>query len=745
MKLIKYALLFAILAPVMFLVLPVKRTRLYPNDFNSIQICDRNGKLLREVLSFDYKTSVWVPLERISSWMIVATILREDKRFLFHSGVDMFALARAAGENIRKGRIISGGSTITMQVAKMALNLKGRSWINKILEMVYALKLELHLSKEEIIQIYLNRIPYGNQTYGIEAAARFYFRKNAIQLSLGESCLLALIPKAPSVLNPYTAGRVLTDMRSFLLSGMKKRGFIDDIACHLATEEPLYLVDKKLNFEAPHFVDYILSRLNEERQGAVRIITTIDLSLQNDLQKLLSTTLASMRDYNVTQGAIIVMDLNTGEILAMIGGRDYFDAREGQVNGCISPRQPGSSIKPFLYALAIQSGMRLSDILPDTLVEFQLGDGTCFAPRNYGRQYHGPTRMREALASSFNVPAVYLIEQLGVNRFYDFLKQVGFRFLDKGAHHYGLSLSLGAAEVSLLELVNAYRVFAMKGSLDEIHAIRAKYDRQGNQITMSEHPAEAVLSVEVAYLITDMLSDNAARFKAFDIDNALHLPFTCAVKTGTSKDYRDNWCVGYTTEYAVGVWVGNFSGASMQGVSGISGAAPLFRSIMLELHRYNNPGIFRCPTTLVHRQICGRSGKIAGSGCTNRIEETFITGNEPVDTCDWHDLVAENRTDITCKGRKERLSTKEIMIVSPRHGDIYKIDPQVSKESQRIKFRIVAAEEIQTVFMRLDGKPLMTQDFPFEYLWPPSPGEHILEVMEDNDHPCTSLVKFTVN
>jgi hypothetical protein len=166
---------------------------------------------------------------------------------------------------------------------------------------------------------------------------------------------------------------------------------------------------------------------------------------------------------------------------------------------------------------------------------------------------------------------------------------------------------------------------------------------------------------------------------------------------------------------------------------------------MLELHRYNNPGIFRCPTTLVHRQICGRSGKIAGSGCTNVIEETFITGNEPVDTCDWHDLVAENRTDITRKGRKECLSTKEIMIVSPRHGDIYKIDPQVSMESQRIKFRIVAAEDIQTVFMRLDGKPLTTQDFPFEYLWSPSPGEHILEVMEDNDHSCNCLVKFAVN
>ena len=745
MKLIKYTLLFTGIALVICLILPVQRTRLYPSDFNSIHICDRNGKLLREVLSYDYKTSVWVPLERISPWMVVATILREDKRFLFHPGVDMFALVRAAGNNIREGRIISGGSTITMQVAKMALKLKGRTLINKILEMLYALKLEFHLSKEEIMQIYLNRIPYGNQTYGIEAAAQFYFRKNATQLSLGESCVLALIPKAPSLLNPYTAGRLLTDRRSLLLMAMKNRGFIDDIAYHMAADEPLRLVDKELNFEAPHFVDYILAHLNEEKNSHARIITTIDLPLQRDLQKLLSTTLVSLKDYNVTQGAIVVMDVNTGEILAMIGSRDYFGGEEGQVNGCISPRQPGSSIKPFLYALAIQSGMRLSDILPDTLIEFRLGDGTCFAPRNYGQQYHGPTRMREALASSFNVPAVYLIEQLGVYRFYDLLKRLGFRFLDKGAYHYGLSLSLGAAEVSLLELVNAYRVFATKGFFDEIHAVRAMYDRHDGQIILPEPTAQRIFSVEVAHLITDMLSDNVARFKSFNIDNALHLPFTCAVKTGTSKDYRDNWCVGYTTKYAVGVWVGNFSGAPMQGVSGISGAAPLFRSVMLELHRGIDPGIFRCPATLVHRQICARSGKIAGSGCTNLIEETFIAGNEPMETCDWHDPVMKKHKDITGKDRKDGLSKREIMIVSPQNGDIYKVDPQVSEESQRIRFRIVATEEIQAVFMKIDGKPLSTQGYPFEYFWPPCPGEHILEVMDDSDHSCNSRVKFAVN
>jgi penicillin-binding protein 1C len=743
MKLIKYALLVAAIAPAVFLILPVDRTRLYPNDFNSICIYDRNGESLREALSFDYQTSVWVPLERISPWMILATIIREDKRFLFHPGLDVFALLRAASHNIRKGRVISGGSTITMQVAKMALRLKGRNLLNKALEMAYALKLELHLSKAEIIQIYLNRIPYGNQTYGVEAAARFYFRKNANQLSLGESCMLALIPRAPTLLNPYAAPGVLTHTRSSLLTSMRKRGCIDDITCQMAMQEPVQLVDQELNFEAPHFVDYILGQLNRERSSAARIITTIDLSLQKDLQKLLSTTLRSMKGYNVNQGAIIVMDVNTGEILAMVGSRDYFDAREGQVNGCISARQPGSTIKPFLYALAIQSGMRLSDVLPDTLVEFRLQDGTLFAPRNYGHRYHGPTRMREALASSFNVPAVYLIEKLGVNKFYYLLQRLGFTFLDKGALHYGLSLGLGAGEVTLLELVNAYRVFMLQGTLDEVRTIRAMYDRQGNRITQAKHPVVNVFSAETAHLITDMLSDNTARFKAFDIDNALHLPFTCAVKTGTSKDYRDNWCVGYTTAYAVGVWVGNFSGAPMQGVSGISGAAPLFRSIMVELHRDNTPTAFYAPKSLIHRQICARSGKIASPRCSNLIEETFTKGSEPVEICESHAGVVHSASPLIVR-KEESVSKDEVKIVNPKNGDIYKIDPQVSNESQRIKFSIIAGTDVQRIAMRIDESPLQTQELPFEYLWSPTPGEHTLEIMDDSDHSSNSLIKFKV-
>jgi penicillin-binding protein 1C len=744
MKLIKYILLGLVLILVILCVSPVSQERLYPTGFNSIDICARNGELLRQVLSFDYKTSSWVPIKNIAPWVIAATVLREDKRFLFHNGVDILALARATWQNLRNGQIHSGGSTITMQVAKMSLNLKGRSFLNKILEMAYALKLELHLTKAQILEIYLNRAPYGNQTYGIEAAARLYFGKNAGQLSLGESCALALLPKAPSYLNPYVSYDILLKARSRLLRQFREQNVIDDLMYEITLKEPMNLLDREINFEAPHFVDYVLAHLDQDLTGAGRIITTLDVSLQKNIQKLLVTTLEPLKDCNVNQGAIVVMNAKNGEILAMVGSRDYFDAKGGQVNGCLSPRQPGSSIKPFLYALALQSGMRLSDILPDTLTEFRLADGTLFAPRDYGHQYHGPTRLREALASSFNVPAVYVIEQLGVQRFYCLLNRLRFSTINKGANHYGLSLSLGAAEVSLLELVNAYRVFASEGYLSDFHTIlRVEGGRHG-RIFKQRDSTEQVFSEEVAYLISDILSDNTSRFKAFGADNALHLPFPCAVKTGTSKDYRDNWCIGYTTDYIVGVWVGNFDGAPMQGVSGISGAAPLLRDVMLELHRFSAPKKFRRPSTLVQRCVCAHSGMIACTSCKSIVEETYIAGTEPCDTCDLHQPRRDTRYADEPAEQMQMLQ-HQLRIVNPSNGDIYKIDPQVSMQSQRVKFKISGCAPAEMVSMRLNGKDLGTLGKPFEYLWLPQPGKYTLEMCSENrEPPVIEQVLFTV-
>ncbi|UCD05932.1 MAG: penicillin-binding protein 1C [candidate division WOR-3 bacterium] len=741
----KYVLIILSAAVLLFIIWPIPSQQLYPTDFCSKQIYDRNGELLRHVLSYDYKTSVWVSLDDIAPAIIKATIIREDKRFLFHQGIDPLALIRATLLNIRRGKIVSGGSSITMQVAKMCLNLKSRGLLSKILETIYALKLDLHLSKPRIMEIYLNRVPYGNQTYGVEAAARFYFRKSASHLSYGESCMLAVIPRAPTLMNPYVNSATVDDEFRRLLHVLMENYLIDSQTHAIASRENINLIERKINFEAPHFVDYVLAGMSDMHlNNATRILSTIDMTLQKDCEAMLKTTLRSLRDYHVTQGAIMVVNARTGEVLAMVGSQDYFNAAEGQVNGCIALRQPGSSIKPFLYALALTAGMSLADFLPDTVIEFRLHDGTNFVPRNYGQRYHGPTRLREALASSFNVPAVYLIEMLGIERFHGFLKQLRFKNLDKGAQHYGLSLSLGAAETTLYELVNAYRAFSSGGAIDELICVHKAYDQNARSINFNIAAEERVLSAEVAYLITDILSDNTGRFKAFGIDNPLNLPFACAVKTGTSKDYRDNWCIGYTTDYIVGVWIGNFSGAPMQGVSGITGAAPLFRDIMLELHQGRCPTQFSCPGTLERRNVCLLTGMLARTSCPHQIEEIFIPGTSPIDSC--HEQKRETPVVFTQRGSDATgRSTERLTILNPGDGDIFMIDPQVSTVSQSVIFRLRMSDSSETIRWILDGEPIATEKYPYEFQWQPTRGEHILEAEAGNGGTwANDRVAFTV-
>ncbi len=731
MERVKFICLVPLLILTLFFIAPVSRQRLYPEGFNSIRICDRSGALLREVLSFDHKTSVWIDIERISPWMIRASITREDQRFLFHPGVDPCALIRALYTNIKRQKIVSGGSTITMQVAKMALGLKGRSIAVKILEALYALKLDLHLSKAELLEIYLNRIPYGNQIYGVEAAARFYFGKSSAQLSLSESCMLAVIPSAPSLMNPYVHRECVDACRGKLLDRMLRQGAIDRLVYDISRHEQLNLIIPEDDFEAPHFVDHVLARLRSEKaRDPARIITTIDLRLQQKTEKMLNSTLRSLNRYAVGQGAVMIADVRSGEILAMVGSRDYFDVVEGQVNGCTALRQPGSTMKPFLYGLALMSGMSLSEMVPDTIMEFRLRDGTVFAPRNYGETYHGPTRMREALASSFNVAAVHLLDNLGVERFHALLRKFGFQSLTRDPLHYGLALGLGAGEVTLLELVNGYRTLASQGSSNELVCIREAMDREGDLIAFQEHVASRAVPVEVAYLITNVLSDNSARLKAFGVDNPLNLPFACAVKTGTSKDYRDNWCVGYTSEYVVGVWVGNFSGAPMQSISGITGSAPLFRDIMIELHKEDYPAQFPAPAGVKKSRICLATGMLARTSCENQMEELFLASETPHDSCNCSErygvlIDAFNRA----MERPDEGGDVNLVIVNPRCGDIYKIDPHISSDAQQIKMMISACDSIESVRFVLDGDVICVRQRPFEVMWPAARGEHVLEAV----------------
>jgi penicillin-binding protein 1C len=711
----------------LWVAVPPRPAELYP-AFSSYKIYDRNGQLLREVLSRDYKTGTWIRLSEMSPHLIKTTIIREDRRFFLHPGVDIFALVRALYLNLRFRRVTSGGSTITMQVAKFCLGLKERTILSKLREILYAFKLELYLKKSQILEIYLNRAPYANLTYGVESASNFYFRKKSTDLSLGEAAILAAIPKAPSVLDPYKNPTLVLTEKKCILNDLLKLGIIDSITYSLAVRESLNILTAQDNFKAPHFVDYIVNFIEKTgMKGSSKITTTIDLNLQENLTKLAFTSLKTLKPYNVNQTAILVMDVITGDILAMVGSKDYFDAREGQVNGCLALRQPGSSIKPFLYILALESGIPVSSILPDTAWEFKLADGTIFAPRNFGNNYHGPTRIREALGSSFNIPTVYLLDRIGVSRFYDFLRELDFTSLNRNAAYYGLALGLGAGDVTLMEMVNAYRTIAQGGFKSEPRAVLA-IEPAFAGLELGARKDREIFTRPAAYIVTDILGDNASRLKAFGDDSPMNLPFPCAVKTGTTKDYRDNWCVGFTTCYVVGVWVGNFDGEPMQGVSGVSGAAPLFRDVMIELHRNGYPSRFPDPGGLIRVRICGKSGRLSRPECPVAIDEIFIPGTEPRDSCPICSNPAATGHGSYLGENPPAAGDQPFAIVNPKDGDIYKIDPQASYRNQGIAFTIESGGDLGGLDLVLDGKPIGKINYPYIYVWPPKSGRHILEV-----------------
>ncbi|MCD6310764.1 MAG: penicillin-binding protein 1C, partial [Candidatus Eremiobacteraeota bacterium] len=476
--------------------------------------------------------------------------------------------------------------------------------------------------------------------------------------------------------------------------------------------------------------------------------------------------LVQVKDKGVTNGSAIVFDNHTGEILAMVGSADYFSrVRHGQVNGCLSLRQPGSTMKPFTYALALESGYTAADIIPDIPLP---GDESYqgYSPLNYDKTYHGPVRLREALACSYNVAAVNLVKKIGIRRLLNWLRNAGFSHLDKSASFYGPGLTLGAGEVTLLELARAYSIFARGGEWIPEKFIISACDTNGDEIELPEMPgAKNLLDPETAYIITDILGDQQARAPAFGQWCVLNFPFPCAAKTGTSKAFRDNWTVGYTTDYTVAVWVGNFDGKEMKRVSGITGAGPLFREIMLALHKNAPPRDFPKPDGLVTIPVCPDSGEIPGKYCRNYIMEIFTTKNMPGKTCSVHraiaidsmtgqpptpDTPAERLAEKVyrvfppiydewmSKNGEEILSAKfkktnhktlqpgKPEICRPSHGSIYVRDPILRKEFQTIVLSAISPGRPEHLAWYVDGK-LYSQENKDVVRWQLRPGRHVFE------------------
>ncbi|KKL83454.1 hypothetical protein LCGC14_1974580, partial [marine sediment metagenome] len=585
MKILAISLGIILLVLALSLYVPFPPELLQPASLVSLRILDRNGYLLREVLSDEEGKSQRVSLQDISPNVILATVAAEDSRFYEHWGIDTRAILRATLQNIRARKIVSGASTLTQQVIKRIHHFP-RNWFWKLVEIWHALRMEVSLSKDEIITQYLNRIPYGNQTFGINAASWLYFDKPPAHLSLAEAAFLAGLPRGPSLYNPYRHFVRAKKRQEEVLGRMLSRGVVTEEKHRRALKEPLNIISPQISFRAPHFADFVLARIPlKERQNISSIRTTLDMQLQKDVETFVKNCVESLKEWKVTNAAALIMDNEKGEILSFVGSADFFDSHHsGQVSAVTALRQPGSALKPFTYALALEKGMNPATLILDAQIRIS-SNGIDYIPRNYDGKFHGLVRLREALACSYNISAIKILERIGVESLLNRLKKLSFDSLNKGADYYGLGLTLGGGEVTLLELVRAYSTLARSGIFKKEKIFLEINDIQGKAKPLPEDEPLRLFSAQVSYIITDILADSDARIPAFGAGSVLSLPFPCAVKTGTSGNFRDNWAIGYTPHYTVGVWVGNFDGQPMRNVSGVSGAGPLFRDIMLLLDK----------------------------------------------------------------------------------------------------------------------------------------------------------------
>lgn len=628
------------------------------------RVLDRNGALLFEQPDPLSGRQHPVALDAIAPTLQQATVAIEDASFYQNSGLDLRGILRAAWSNLRSGSIVAGGSTITQQLARTFLLdpdlARQQSFERKLREAVLALKLTTSLSKDEILALYLNQVYYGELSYGVEAAARTYFGKPARDLDLAEAAMLAGLPQAPAHYDPFTHPADAAARQSQVIDAMTRAGFISSTEAERAKAEPLQFAGESTAPRAPHFVGYVLDSLAAQLgpeivlRGGITITTTLDAGLQDAAQSTLRRQIDHLADpgdggpgNNVSGGAVLVLDPRDGAILTMVGSPNFTDhAAQGQVNAVLAPRQPGSAIKPLTYAAALERGWTPATMILDVPSSFPTQAGRPYRPENYDRTFHGPLSLREALATSSNVAAVRTLDHIGVPALLEMAARLGISSLSQDSGRYGLSLTLGSGEVSLLELSSTYAAFANGGSRIAPYAIVAVAGPDGQALApgpLGKQPTAPALDPQVAYLISDILSDPYARMRAFGAGGPLEIDRPAAVKTGTTSDWRDNWTIGYTSDRLVGVWVGNPNGQPMKGVSGITGAAPVWHDVMLAAHHSLAPRPFARPAGIVELAVCADSGLLPAPACPATRLERFAAGTAPRQADNIHIAVQVDR------------------------------------------------------------------------------------------------------
>ena len=669
------------------------------SKFETTRILDRNGQLLYEILDPNAGRRTYIPLRNISPNLVAATIATEDKEFYTHPGFDLFAMIRALWQNYQSGGTVSGASTITQQLARALLlspeERVQQTYTRKAREIILSAEITRRYTKDEILELYLNEIYYGNLAYGVEAATETYFGQSAKELTIGEAAFLAGLPQSPAVYDIYTnSNETLIRQQQVLVlmfglsneqgcikvSNSDTPVCVDPVAATQAANEMKNYSFRPPSFDAkyPHWVNFVRSQL-EEKYGAQTIYrsgfvvyTTLDPVMQDKAQQLVTDQVAAMVDSNAHNGALVAIRPSTGEILAMVGSPDFNNAAiAGQINMATSPsRQPGSSIKPFTYVAAFEKGWTPSTLIWDVPTQFPDGANPPYEPRNYDGKFHGGLTVRLALSNSFNIPAVKTLQFVGI---YDdpntpekdgmiaMSERLGITSLTR--NDYGLSLTLGGGDVSLIDMTSAYSVFANGGQRMPPVAILKITDFAGTLIDeYKPQTGKQVIRAEHAYLISSILSDNEARSFTFGRHSALNLSFPVAAKTGTTNDIRDNWTLGYTPDLATGVWVGNADYTPMTNSSGLSGAAPIWAQFMEFAVPYLTNGAptpFNRPQGIVDKIVCRLSGTEPSNTCNSEYTDVFAFNQLPLPR--GKDLARRVKIDLwtgleasnACKGPSE--------------------------------------------------------------------------------------------
>lgn len=783
----------------------------------SIRITDRYGRLLYEVIGESAGRNTVVPLEKIPPACRQATIATEDASFYTNPGVDLRGIVRAVWINLQGGEVLSGGSTITQQVARNLLldpqERAERSLTRKLRESILAYRLGQRYSKDDILALYLNQTYYGNLSYGIDAAARAYFGKGVDDLDLAECALLAGLPQAPGLYDPLTDPAAAKQRQSVVLDLMAGGGLISVDQANMARREELAFAAERYSIEAPHFVMATYAQLEQMiapdvlyggglEVGGLVVRTSLDLDWQRTAERIARRHLELLNrtehpgelPHNAHGAALVALDPYSGQVLAMLGSPDYFDVtHSGAVNMALAPRQPGSSLKPFTYAAAFDptrpQPWTAATMVLDVRTAFVTHEGFSYVPVNYDRREHGPVLIREALASSYNIPAVLALQHIGLDSLFRFVGRLGITtFTDPASHD--LSLTLGGGEVRLLELSAAYAALANGGRIIRPVMILDVKDADGKTIFSDEtRPGQQMIDPRVAWLISDILSDNLARAPTFTTHSILQIGRPAAAKTGTTTDYRDNWTMGYTPNLVVGVWVGNADNSSMNGISGVSGAGPIWHQFMRTVLRGRPVLGFERPDGLVQVEVCSLSGLLPTDDCPYTRREWFIDGTQPTTPDDIYRRVvldtATGRpaTDATpIERRAERVflnlppqardwaqsaglsllpvdfaaqavaasgrEPDDLLILSPDPQTIYRLSPTLPLDAQKIRIAIAGPGELRSVTIYLDGAPLITlQELPFETLWVLQVGQHTLYATGstgDGEELVSETVQFTV-